>query len=349
MKTKLELIKNYPVESLKNWGDYFGYPEAICEKMTDMVSDVDWANSKIAVLDDFGFQMINFLINTKKVPLQNIYFLVSEVDENKIDLMKKWYSVFVENEVLSVYNINNMSFDLIIANPPYAKNTYIDILEAIKTTNPKQITFLCPWAFTNNVRAGKELKEEIEPFVSSYTQLDGAELFGITLKLLVFHANFEKRTNNRFSTLKPGSIEESIMNKGLSHSDMLKDRVFWIQGLSGNPMPVKINENIEKQLKKGYDGWIFKTVSLARVVQKALIKTEKGIVSGGVGIKTKEDYERLSECIKSKDFCSFVRFVLKVIGDGRDMYSREIPYIPLFTSFEELSLTPEEIERIRNI
>ena len=117
MKTKVELIKNYPVESLKNWGDYFGYPEAICKKMISM-TDCDWQNAKIAVLDDFGFQMINFLMNVKKVPLQNIHFLVSEGDEAKVELMKQWYSCFLENEVFSIYNINNM-FDLIIANPPY--------------------------------------------------------------------------------------------------------------------------------------------------------------------------------------------------------------------------------------
>lgn len=123
MKTKLELIKNYPIDALKNWGDYFGYPEVICKEMTDMV-DCDWQNSKIAVLDDFGFQMINFLIKVKNVPLQNIFFLVSETDEAKVELMKKWYSNFVENEISSVYNIDNM-FDLILANPPYGKSSSI--------------------------------------------------------------------------------------------------------------------------------------------------------------------------------------------------------------------------------
>ena len=82
MKTKVDLIKNYPIESLKNWGDYFGYPENICKSMTDMVGDAfNWKGAKIAVLDDFGFQMIRYLMNAKKVPLQNIYFLVSEGDE----------------------------------------------------------------------------------------------------------------------------------------------------------------------------------------------------------------------------------------------------------------------------
>lgn len=144
MKTKIELIKNYPVESLKNWGDYFGYPEAICKSMIDIAGTTDWQNAKIAVLDDFGFQMINYLINTKKVPLQNIHFLVSESDEAKVELMKKWYSVFLENEISSVYNINNM-FDLIIANPPYGASTHAKIAKALMDIkSAKEYIFLCP-------------------------------------------------------------------------------------------------------------------------------------------------------------------------------------------------------------
>ena len=156
MKTKIELIKNYPIESLKNWGDYFGYPESICKSMIEMVSTTDWQNAKIAILDDFGFQMINFLINTKKVPLQNIYFLVSEADENKIELMKKWYSNFIENEVSSVYNIN-MSFDLIIANPPYGKQGTLSIplINTFLKMHDKDMCILAP---LNNFSKGGFLK-----------------------------------------------------------------------------------------------------------------------------------------------------------------------------------------------
>lgn len=144
MKTKIELIKNYQVESLKNWGDYFGYPEVVCKSMTDMVSTTDWQNAKIAVLDDFGFQMIRYLIREKKVPLQNIYFLVSESDEAKIELMKKWYSCFLENEISSIYNIDNM-FDLIIANPPYGASTHAKITKSLMDIkSAREYIFLCP-------------------------------------------------------------------------------------------------------------------------------------------------------------------------------------------------------------
>jgi len=168
MKTKLELIKNYPIESLKNWGDYFGYPESICKSMTDMVA-CDWKNSKIAILDDFGFQMINFLIDVKKVPLQNIYFLVSESDESKVELIKKWYSNFIENEISSVYNINNM-FDLIIANPPYGKSSGLAqriVPQVIKAA--QQIVYLAP---TNTYKI-----PELE-YVQNIARVDGSVLFG---------------------------------------------------------------------------------------------------------------------------------------------------------------------------
>lgn len=165
MKTKVELIKNYPIESLKNWGDYFGYPEGICKELAGMV-DCDWENVKIAVLDDFGFQMINFLIKVKNVPLQNIYFLVSEEDETKVKSMKKWYSNFVENEILSVYNIN-MSFDLILANPPYGKSSSLSkkiVNTLLENKVAKEMIVLAPpKTFYGILDYSKELK-----CVSSY-------------------------------------------------------------------------------------------------------------------------------------------------------------------------------------
>lgn len=146
MKTKLELIRNYPIEALKNWGDYFGYPEAVCKNMVDMAAVADWQSAKITVLDDFGFQMINYLIKIKNVPLQNIYFLVSEEDEVKVELMRKWYSDFLENTILQTYNID-MSFDLIIANPPYGKSSSLSkkiVNKMLESKVAKEIIYLSP-------------------------------------------------------------------------------------------------------------------------------------------------------------------------------------------------------------
>lgn len=167
MKTKLELIKNYPIEALKNWGDCFGYPETICKEMTDMAgSTFNWQNTKIAVLDDFGFQVINFLIKVKTVPLQNIYFLVSEEDEVKAELMRKWYSNFLENNVLQIYNID-MSFDLIIANPPYGKSSSLSkkiVSTILENKVAKEMIALAPpKTFYGCLDYSKELK-----CVSSY-------------------------------------------------------------------------------------------------------------------------------------------------------------------------------------
>lgn len=144
--SKVDLIRNYPIEVLKNWGDYFGYPEAVCKNMVDMADVADWQNAKIAVLDDFGFQMINYLMNFKKVPLQNIYFLVSEKDEVKVELMKSWYSNFLENTILQTYNID-MSFDLIIANPPYGKSSSLSkkiVNKMLENKVAKEIIYLSP-------------------------------------------------------------------------------------------------------------------------------------------------------------------------------------------------------------
>lgn len=146
MKTKLELIKNYPTEALKNWGDYYGYPEVICKYLTDMAgSAFNYQNAKIAVLDDYGFQLTNYLIKVKNVPLQNIYFILSEEDETKVELMKKWYSNFIENEIFSYVYINNMTFDRIIGNLPYKASTHAKIAKFLMDKGiAREYVFLCP-------------------------------------------------------------------------------------------------------------------------------------------------------------------------------------------------------------
>ena len=218
MKTKLELIKNYPIESLKNWGDYFGYPENICKEMTDM-TDCDWQNAKIGVLDDFGFQMIRYLINIKKVPLQNIYFLVSENDETKVELMKKWYSNFVENEISSIYNIN-MSFDLIIANPPYGQNATLakDIITSILNSGPKQTVLLMPLSGFKFFKKYDWLKEVT--FLKENPFGDATFTSDLTISL------FEKNAN------KIKNYED--LNK-MNHPETFK----WIEVNAKYPSPIE--------------------------------------------------------------------------------------------------------------
>ena len=194
MKTKLELIKNYPIESLKNWGEYFGYPENICKEMIDMV-DCNWQNTKIGVLDDFGFQMINFLIKVKNVPLQNIYFLVSEEDPIVFERINKWYSNFVENEILPYYNINDMSFDLIIANPPYGNKGTLaaDILD--KTADlGKECVFLTPKTSFRYVE--KTTFEKYGSFSDFFRGEDFFEGASFTSKLVISHKS--NQTKNPF-------------------------------------------------------------------------------------------------------------------------------------------------------
>ena len=202
MKTKIELIKNYPIESLKNWGDYFGYPEAICKSMVNMAGTTDWQNAKIGVLDDFGFQMINYLINVKKVPLQNIYFLVSEEDEAKVELMKKWYSCFLENEVLTIYNIDNM-FDLIIANPPYGKQGTLSIplINTFLKMHDKDMCILAP---LNNFSKGGFLKfaKEIKYIEEQVFDVEICELCCAKL-----NRNFEGTFNKKDIVLKGKQLQ----------------------------------------------------------------------------------------------------------------------------------------------
>jgi hypothetical protein len=129
--------------------------------MLDIADVADWQSAKIAVLDDFGFQLINYLMSSKKVPLRNIYFLVSEEDEVKVELMRKWYSNFLENTILQTYNID-MSFDLIIANPPYGKSSSLSkkiVNTLLENKVAKEMVVLAPWrTFEENLEHVKDWK-----------------------------------------------------------------------------------------------------------------------------------------------------------------------------------------------
>ena len=194
MKTKLELIKNYPIDALKNWGEYFGYPEIICKEMIDMV-DCNWQKAKIAVLDDFGFQMVNFLIKVKNVPLQNIYLLVSEEDPIVFEKINKWYSNFIENKIFQIYNINDMSFDLIIANPPYHNRLYKSIIEVCHKY-AKETCVLCPWEFVDH-KVEKRFQDFIDRNLSALEKIDNSkrEFFDIGKDNLGIVCLGEKRLN----------------------------------------------------------------------------------------------------------------------------------------------------------
>lgn len=217
MKTKLELIRNYPIEALKNWGDYFGYPEAVCKNMVDMATATDWQNAKIAVLDDFGFQMIKYLIKVKNVPLQNIYFLVSEEDEFKVELMRKWYSNFLENTTIQTYNID-MSFDLIIANPPFDRSLHAKILQSIYSTcKNSKIVYLCPDSLLSGMsRNCINARKCTEEALSEYKFLGPVDFGGAkpVVSLFVFDLHSaKKKTFEDCRNSKRSEEEKSIRSK----------------------------------------------------------------------------------------------------------------------------------------
>lgn len=127
IKKFIDFIENYPIVSLKNWGDtFYGYPEEVLEKMWNMVdnSKEEKLKKKICVLDDFGLQVHKFLIK-KGVSPENIYFCISNEDESFLEIVKAVYSKLANSDrICSIFSLKNVfgdnnMFDLIIANPPY--------------------------------------------------------------------------------------------------------------------------------------------------------------------------------------------------------------------------------------
>lgn len=146
-----------------------GYPEELAKSIVRMAS-IDWSKEdlKVAVLDDIYLEATKVIIGTYNVNEMSLYYICSNCKVGK--LLRKAYAIplehilymdldkgglyYIDVNGTSHYITNNMSFDLIIANPPYGNDN--------KGTLPREI-----------IKAAKKLaKESIWLLPTTYFQYD---------------------------------------------------------------------------------------------------------------------------------------------------------------------------------
>lgn len=160
-----------------------GYPEDLAKKIVRMAS-VDWGkkNLKVAIYDDIYLEATKTILSNHNINDMSLYYICSNRKVGK--LLRKAYSIpldhilylddkdrlyrlyYVDREGTPHY-INNMIFDLIIANPPYGKSSSLSrkIVNALLENKvAKEMVVLAPpKTFYGVLGYSKELK-----CVSSY-------------------------------------------------------------------------------------------------------------------------------------------------------------------------------------
>lgn len=139
-----------------------GYPEDLAKKIVRMAS-VDWGkkNLKVAIYDDIYLEATKTILSNHNINDMSLYYICSNRKVGK--LLRKAYSIpldhilylddkdrlyrlyYVDREGTPHY-INNMIFDLIIANPPYGKQGGNLARDIINTLQPlaKEMVVLAP-------------------------------------------------------------------------------------------------------------------------------------------------------------------------------------------------------------
>lgn len=290
-------------------------------------------------IDDTKFLKGNFKIKDGKEEklVKGEYFWTQGKDGkwefNYPDFLKSFFE-----------NGEKRMFDLIIANPPYSNSFYKQIINRM-VPFCSQFSILCPWDLVTSANKGKATRNMLNNHVIDYTQMS-AEIFGSPLQLICGSFDFTKETGKYLDPFNPHSIDAAIFKKFAECKDQMKDHVYWSKGITGNNNdPVKC----EKFIKGSYNHQVFRSISALRYPKRLLTEPDESLGVSMWGIPDETSYNLIKKAVVSEDFQQVVKYVTKLIGDARDVYQKEVSYIPLFTKFEELNLTNDEIERIKNM
>ena len=332
--------------------DSFDYrtPMKLVEQMVNMCSDL----TKNSIVWDpcVGTgNILHYLHYILGIPKDNLYGtdnnpyfvkLLNKLGYKNVTLLDLTDKEQVENYIKNM----NMKFDFIIMNPPYNGGLYKKIIDTtVKFTD--KLVVLCPWSIITDAKKGKKVKTFLSDHVTEYHQVSGLEAFGIDKQLLVGCFDFTKLSLKSLKPFEEGSIDESIFSKLQNFQIQLKDYIYWSEGIVGGARNNDF-EKCKKFVNSSYNHQTLVAISAKRYINKIL--TEPNVVIGVScwGIKDKIGYDFIKASSSSKDWRNLVIYILSVAGDGRDLCDKEVSYVPLITSYSELGLTDEEIERINS-
>ena len=172
---------------------YFGYPNQIPDLLIDKIpSDTNY-NSKIAIVNDFGLEVISKLI---ELGYSNLYILCTEENDKLysiIEYMVEKEFNFSRDRIVRLTNINmNDKFDLVIENPPYGMKNVLAkpiIKNCLEISN--EVICLAP------AQAYSEVVNNIGGFEESETAaFEDAEMQNL------FIATLSKKNNNSIEDIE---------------------------------------------------------------------------------------------------------------------------------------------------
>jgi hypothetical protein len=150
-----------------------------------------WSSKKILVVDTIEFIPILLTFGAREC---NITYIAPYVHKGAT---AKTIGVSVVNNSLLTWK-TNMKFDVIVANPPYLKDTHLKFLSKAAELCTEQLIFIHPAAWlTKQSEVSKiegECIELVEKYDTNFTFIKGAYYFGVTqyTPCSITHINFRK-------------------------------------------------------------------------------------------------------------------------------------------------------------
>ena len=272
----------------------------------------------------------------------NPYFvkLLNKLGYKNVTLLDVTDKEQIENYIKNM----NIKFDFIIMNPPFDHGLYAEIINNVLSYTRK-LSLLCPWGLVTNSKKQAQLRSTLNNHVVTYQQVSGKN-FNIKIQLLCGSFDLEKDTDLKLLPIINGSIDQAIFNKIVSFPKTLDKAVFWVK--NDNSRKNEYAQYVQECMQKTYKGYFICNAKATNHVKHLLVQPRKNFFLPAWGVKDKVSFELLEKSCNCTTFQKIFVYILKVLGDGQDLNSKEVPYIPLITSYDELGLTDEEIERINS-
>ena len=319
-----------------------GYPEELAKSIVRMAS-IDWSKEdlKVAVLDDIYLEATKVIIGTYNVNEMSLYYICSNRKVGK--LLRKAYAIsldhilymdldkgklyYIDENGTSHYIMNNMTFDLIIANPPYQNGLYKGLTKAMRASSPKaKIIELCPWEFVDNYRT-KGFWGFVDPQLEDLIYIDNSkrQYFDIGKDDLAILVLGKKRKSLK-DFQKENRFRDSQITKTLWKYSKDHPRYEVITTINRKPdlYKGKIKEEVlfAKAMRGmfhfGGDNLDYRFNTQNEPIEWAGDRTKYGVDLTVMNMKTPEQKRNLCEWVYNS---KLAKYLLQEFMDSRDKYT----------------------------
>lgn len=345
-------------------------PLSLCE---DMIKSLDSLKGNILIITN-----IEFLISLKRlgIEMNNVHYTTSCEHKKQIALnlginLNYIHNLEYNNKELNL-GIENMKFDVIIANPPYNQSLDLKFLrKSFELMSDKgEIIFVHPstWLLDEKFtyKPFLTIRKESELFLDHVTIFNGNKEFNVGLSLPCVITHFRK--NKKYKGIK---VSDKLNDISLEYNDIMDiNKYSNINEYFSIKEKINDIEKMESYRNKNKEGNFFVNISSIR----GHVNDDRSInmmnASDFYTIITKD--EKVENKIIKKEFFNFVtnaeaenfikylktdfaRFCLSIYKNGLSLHRGELKSIPYLDFKEEwtdekiykfFDISKEEIEFI---